>query len=44
MKFPIYIHIHIHGFSVDIHEDIHIYRRLSSVSLHVGLAAKFEYH
>jgi len=31
VKFSIYIHIHIHRFSVDIHGYIHIHRRLSRV-------------
>jgi len=34
MKFPIYIHIHIHRFSVDIHGYIHIHRRLSWVQMY----------
>ena len=33
VKFSIYIHIHIHRFSVDIHGYIHIHRRLSCVHI-----------
>jgi len=41
MKLFIYIYIHIHRFSVDIHGYIHINRCPSCTGLHVGLCTEY---